>query len=92
MSQAGAFADRLTAAVHKYGPLCVGLDPYAERIPAGFGSGVSAMRTFCLAVIARCAGKVAAVKPQAALFEALGPDGYETLQEVAPPRMRPGSW
>ena len=81
MSQ-GNFADRLNAAVHKYGPLCIGLDPYADRIPPAFGSGVSAVRTFCLAVIARCAGKVAAVKPQAALFEALGPDGYETLQEV----------
>jgi orotidine-5'-phosphate decarboxylase len=82
LSQAGNFADRLTAAVHRHGPLCVGLDPYAEKIPPAFGSGVSAMRSFCLAVVARCAGKVAAVKPQAALFEALGPDGYETLQEV----------
>jgi orotidine-5'-phosphate decarboxylase len=80
--ETGNFADRLVGAVHKYGPLCVGLDPYADRIPPAFGAGVSAVRSFCLAVVARCVGKVAAVKPQAALFEALGPDGYETLQEV----------
>jgi orotidine-5'-phosphate decarboxylase len=76
------FADRLTAAVHLHGPLCVGLDPYADRIPAAFGSGAGAVRSFCLAIVERCRGKVAAVKPQAALFECWGPEGYQALQNV----------
>jgi orotidine-5'-phosphate decarboxylase len=77
------FADRLTAAVRRLGPLCVGLDPYPERIPAAFGPpGPAAVESFCKAVIARAEGEVAAVKPQAALFERWGPAGMQALQNV----------
>jgi len=31
------FADRLAAAARTYGPLCVGIDPHAGRVPALFG-------------------------------------------------------
>ncbi|MFH1104648.1 MAG: orotidine-5'-phosphate decarboxylase [Actinomycetota bacterium] len=54
--------------------LCVGLDP---RV----GSPGEA-RTSCLALIAATAASAAAFKPNAAFFEAFGPDGIEALIEV----------
>ena len=58
------FADRLTAATRACGaPLCVGLDPLPDRIPALFGdarSDVGAVAKFCEAILERAAGKCAA--------------------------------
>jgi uridine monophosphate synthetase len=54
--------------------LCVGLDPRT-------GSAGEA-RDSMLALIRATAGSAAAFKPNAAFFEALGPDGVEVLAEV----------
>lgn len=74
-----AFADRLCDAVARAGaPLCVGLDPLPEHIPALFGveGSLAAVQGFCEAIIEIAAPASACIKPQLAFFEALGPDGY----------------
>ena len=73
------FADRLIAATRAQGhPLCVGLDPNPELIPAMFGpkGSLQACADFFGAVLEGLAGKVVVIKPQIGLFEAFGPAGY----------------
>lgn len=86
-----AFPDRLDAAVCRCGnPVLVGLDPRADMLPEGLapsqGAGwpeiARAFTTFCRGVIDAVAPLVAAVKPQAAFFEELGPCGAAALAEV----------
>src|SRR3954453_13050439 len=78
MSGAGHFADRLAAAVERKGaPLCVGLDPDPALMPEGLG-----VVEFCRGIVGAAAETVAAVKPQAAFFEAQGADGWAALTEV----------
>ncbi len=86
------FADRLCEAVCRKGtPLCVGLDPRWESLPEEVrrrhGGGTlaavaAAYDEFCGRVIDVVAGLVAVVKPQAAFFEACGPDGMAALRNV----------
>ncbi|MBL8559760.1 MAG: orotidine-5'-phosphate decarboxylase [Hyphomonadaceae bacterium] len=80
------FADRLTAATQACGaPLCVGLDPLPDRIPALFGnarSDVRAVVDFCEAILDRAAGKCAALKPQLGFFEPYGPEGYALARDI----------
>ena len=78
------FADRLIDATRRFGPLCVGIDPHARRIPVLFGGDTPAgIEAWGLAMVDACAGKVACIKPQVALFERHGPDGMKALQSVA---------
>lgn len=86
---AAHFADRLVAAVRRVrNPVLVGLDPRAESLPTGLigGAGPAAVArgyvAFCRGVIDVVAPLVAAVKPQAAFFEQLGPAGCVALSEV----------
>lgn len=77
------FADRLVEGVRRLGPLCVGLDPHPSLVPALFGPpGAGSALAWGRAVIERCAGRVAVVKPQAALFERWGARGIEALEEL----------
>jgi len=83
------FADRLIAAVRaKRSAVLVGLDPRVESLPEGLvtGEGPAAIAAgysaFCRGVIDVVAPKVAAVKPQAAFFEQLGPAGMTALKET----------
>jgi orotidine-5'-phosphate decarboxylase len=77
------FADRLIAATRAKGPLCVGVDPHAALLPPLFGeAGPEAAAKWGLALIERCVGKAAVVKPQAGLFERWGASGLMALQEV----------
>lgn len=84
------FADRLADAVRRTGtPLCVGIDPWPERLP-GRGAGAeptldelaALSRRFGLAVVEAARGLVPAVKPQFAFFEAMGPAGMHALADV----------
>jgi uridine monophosphate synthetase len=65
--------------------LCVGLDPHRSDLPtlpkARKASGRAAFE-FCLALIEATADVAAAYKPNAAFFEALGPEGVAALQDV----------
>ncbi len=86
------FADRFTQSARRLGhPLCVGIDPHLGLIPAVFRAGAmrpgapdtaAAVERWCLALLDRVAGRVAAVKPQSAFFEALGPPGAVVLARV----------
>jgi orotidine-5'-phosphate decarboxylase len=78
VSGAGHFADRLADAVERKGaPLCVGLDPDPELMPAGVG-----VVEFCRGIIDAVAEVAVAVKPQSAFFEAQGATGWSDLTEV----------
>jgi orotidine-5'-phosphate decarboxylase len=89
---ASPFADRLVARVRALGhPLCAGIDPDLARIPGPFRRGTmepadpetaGAVGAFCAAFLDRVAGRVAAVKPQSAFFEALGWPGVRALAEL----------
>ncbi len=84
------FSTRLSGAIVRTGtPLCVGIDPWADRLPGRRAlreadrSALAALSLrFGLAVVAACADLVPAVKPQFAFFEALGPAGMTALAEV----------
>lgn len=76
-----AFADRLIDAVRKRGtPLCVGLDPFAEQIPALFGDvrddAAATLVKFGASVIDIAKKHAAVLKPQLGLFEQFGEMGY----------------
>ena len=86
------FADRLAAAVRAKGnAVCVGLDPRWESLPqdvrarhgnAGLGAVAAAFEEFCGRVLDVVAPLVPVVKPQAAFFEACGPDGMAAMQRL----------
>lgn len=82
------FAARLAQAVATAGsPLCVGIDPWPDRLPGarpGEGREAVAARAtaFGHAVVDAVAGQVASVKPQFAFFEQLGPPGMAALADV----------
>jgi len=87
-----AFADRVIERTRALGhPLCVGLDPYLERVPSLFRRGAMqpdhpetalAVEEFCCRVIDLVAPDAAMVKPQASLFERLGWQGWRSLERV----------
>lgn len=85
------FADRLVTAVRAYGPLCVGIDPHVALLPPLFGApGPEAARAWAEALIERCAGRVAVVKPQAGLFERWGAKGFAALEATCDAARRSG--
>lgn len=83
------FSDRLAEAVRASGaPLCVGLDPDPDRMPAPFASdastqaGATGAAAFCMEIVEATAERAAAFKPNLAFFEAYGPDGWDALDTV----------
>ncbi|MBX7166870.1 MAG: orotidine-5'-phosphate decarboxylase [Pirellulales bacterium] len=87
------FSDRLAAAIHRTAsPVCVGLDPRAEQLPAGLlrrppsqaspAEKAEAYAAFCREVIDAVAGQVPVVKPQSAFFEQLGSVGLQALAQT----------
>ena len=77
------FADRLIAATRTYGPLCVGIDPHAGRIPDLFGGDTpEGLETWGVAVVNAAAGRAGIVKPQVGLFERHGWQGMRALANV----------
>jgi orotidine-5'-phosphate decarboxylase len=86
-------ADRLDASIEASGSIaCVGLDPRPELLPPGLkdrhlrasGGGAAgvaaAFREFNEAIIDAVAGRCAAIKPQAACYEAYGAAGWAALE------------
>ncbi|GIK48454.1 MAG: orotidine-5'-phosphate decarboxylase [Hyphomonadaceae bacterium] len=79
---AAAYADRLIEKVRaKRTPLCVGLDPFADKMPAAlFGDPArdpaAALVKFGTSVIDVAAKHAAVLKPQLGLFEQFGEMGY----------------
>ena len=82
------FGDRLAAALLRTGTaLCMGLDPHHNLIQPLFhdhgAPSIRGLRDFSLALIDAAAGLVPAIKPQAAMYEAFGPEGYDILAQTA---------
>ena len=84
------FSQQLAEAVnHKRTPALVGLDPRAAQLPPPLQptddsppAVAEAYRQFCRDILDVVAPLVPAVKPQAAFFEQLGPDGVAALADV----------
>lgn len=77
------FGDRLAAAMDAHGPLCVGIDPHPGLLAAwGLPDDVHGLRAFTRTVLDAVGGRVAALKPQSALFERHGSAGVAVLEEV----------
>ncbi|GAM97098.1 orotidine 5'-phosphate decarboxylase [alpha proteobacterium U9-1i] len=81
-----AFADRVIEAVRRSGsPLCVGLDPFPEKIPALFGDARTdavALTNFGAEIIDIAAKYAGVLKPQLGLFEPYGPEGVAAAREL----------
>ena len=85
------FGTRLATAVRRTGtPLCMGIDPHISLMPDLFGdvseagsqTTLRAIEDFTMACLEAAKGRVAAIKPQAAFFEAQGPDGMRILAQL----------
>lgn len=84
------FADRLLAAIDAKGsPVCVGLDPVYEKLPAVLRQGsdeaaarLAAIDGYCRTVLELVAPYVPAVKPQSAYFEVYGAAGVAVYEQA----------
>lgn len=77
------FGDRLAQAMKLSGQLCVGIDPHPGLLQQwGLEDTPAALATFSEKILDAARGRVAAVKPQVALFERHGSEGFKVLEEV----------
>jgi orotidine-5'-phosphate decarboxylase len=77
------FGRRLTEAVAKRGPLCVGVDPHAALLARwGLPDTVDGLATFARTVADALGDQVAVVKPQSAFFERFGSRGIAVLEST----------
>jgi orotidine-5'-phosphate decarboxylase len=77
------FGERLAAAVHARGPLCVGIDPHAALLARwGLPDSPEGLARFTDAVVDALAGSVAVLKPQLAFYERHGSRGTAVLEEA----------
>ena len=73
------FTEKLKTTIRRNDSLlCVGLDPYPERIPTTYDNVLA----FNTAIIEATADLVCAYKPNYAFYEALGVEGLRCLQET----------
>jgi orotidine-5'-phosphate decarboxylase len=85
-----AFSDRLAEAVGRKGPLCVGIDPRWDSLPKAIRASVAddapedraavGYLEFGRKILELVRPFAGVVKPQAAFFEQVGPNGLEALQ------------
>jgi orotidine 5'-phosphate decarboxylase subfamily 2 len=72
--------ERLRGRIERLGaPLCVGIDPRPEDLPDGLPRDIGGIESFARVLIDVAAEHAAAVKLNAAFFEALGPEGWSLL-------------
>jgi len=77
------FIDQLCSGIAETGGrVCVGLDPHMDRIPSQYGPDVAGVERFLQHVISETAPHAAVYKPNAAFFEAMGPEGLRLLRRV----------
>ncbi len=78
-------ADRLLDAVDAIGsPVCVGLDPVSNKMPAALTTlpPLTALSQFSISIVERLKGIVPVVKIQSACYERFGPEGMRVLLET----------
>ena len=77
------FGARLTDAVSRRGPLCVGIDPHPSLLHAWqLGESPQALERFAMTVVEALADRVAMLKPQSAFFERHGSAGVAVLERL----------
>ena len=77
------FAARVAEAVDRLGPLCAGIDPWAELLHAwGLGDDAAGLRAFCQRCVEGFTAVVPVVKPQVAFFERHGSAGMAELERT----------
>ncbi|GAA5523337.1 orotidine-5'-phosphate decarboxylase [Aliifodinibius salicampi] len=81
------FREKLKTAIQtSNSTLCVGLDPNLDRLPADpkwiSDSPAQKVEQFLKTVIDATSDFCAAYKPNLGFFEALGPDGWDTFEEI----------
>jgi orotidine 5'-phosphate decarboxylase subfamily 2 len=64
------------------GSLCVGLDPHPDLIPPPYGATLEGLRGFLAEIVRQTLPHASLYKPNAAFYEAFGPDGLTALKEV----------
>lgn len=78
-----SFGARLSRAVARRGPLCVGIDPHATLLERwGLSDDVDGLARFGQIVVDALADRVAVFKPQSAFFERFGSRGIAVLESV----------
>src|SRR3954447_2354340 len=83
MTAMETFGQRLTDAIGKRGPLCVGIDPHPVLLTRwGLGDDVAGLERFARTVVDALADRVAVFKPQAAFFERFGSRGVAVLEST----------
>lgn len=77
------FGERLTEAVRRRGPLCVGIDPHASLLGRwGLPDSAEGVEMFATTVINALGDRVAVLKPQSAFFERFGSAGIAVLESA----------
>lgn len=77
------FGHRLGAAMQRFGPVCVGVDPHPSLLASwGLDDSVDGLAAFAETCVEAFAGQVASVKPQSAFFERHGSAGVAILERV----------
>lgn len=83
MTTAQPFADRINARIATIDSLlCVGLDPVASRLPAGYDGSRASIVRFCREVIDATVDLAVAFKPNLGFFVALGAEGLQALADI----------
>ena len=87
------FGDKLIEKIRFIGnPLCVGLDPYLDKIPPLFRDGpmtpadprtAKATKSFLISLIDLLEHEIAIIKPQSAFFERMGWRGTQLLEDIS---------
>lgn len=75
--------ERLRSRTSRLGaPLCIGIDPHPDQLPAALARDVSGIETFARGVIEATVPHAVAVKINVAFFEAFGVAGWAALGRV----------
>lgn len=79
-----SFAQRLSARIERYGPLCIGIDPSAKLLAqCGLPNSASGALAFGRRVIDSIDAELPIIKPQAAYFERFGSAGWLALEQLS---------
>jgi len=75
--------DRLRSRVASLGaPLCLGIDPHPDQLPAGLPGGAAGIERFARGLVEAAGPHAAAIKVNIAFFEALGSAGLAALERL----------
>jgi orotidine 5'-phosphate decarboxylase subfamily 2 len=83
MSERPPAVDRLRARLAQVGvPLCLGIDPHPDSLPADLPRDVNGVETFARGLLEAAGPMAVAVKVNVAFFEAFGSAGWAALERL----------